>query len=708
MKKPHLNGVNSIENNFSLNSQSKVKSFNETNQYLVSIFNSVTDKTPKEISITKALSIIKSDKLQIAINKIRTSENKAERDILKKFLPSITVSGTFKDGHSTNNLIKHSGLIQVDIDGISNPIELKAKASKDIFTYSCFVSPSGNGLKAIIKIPTDNHLQSFELLQTYFLSEYEIGIDSKCKDIGRLMFLSFDSELFINENSLIMNETTLNVKNVIAQIENKQIDITEPYENWLKTGFAFANEFKESGRTLFHSISRFNSSYNETKCNKQYNECLKSENNKTTIKTFFYLAKERGVDISTKSNTSKFNTDKKESVKEDKNQTSKFSIVEAYLNKLYDLRYNKVANEIESKAKDESIYKAFNEDNLYRHLQHQNIFFSQSNISSLMRSDFVPKYDPIEQYFTTLKDWDTQTDHILNLCSFIKAKDQERFNRHFKKMLVRSVACGLGIAFNKQAFILMGGQSSGKTTFCRWLCPEILKPYYAENISTDKDSQISLTENLIINLDELAAMQKMELNALKSMLSKDTVKVRRPYDKKPTVAKRRANFFGSTNKDEFLNDETGSVRWLCFEILEIVWDYKKEIDIDLVWGQAYHLLKNGFKYLLSPEEIEENERINSEHTIRTPEIELIQRYFEPIEKEKPFAKHYTATDIINELKFNNIAFVNLNSQNIGKALKQLGYVKVSERTGSNGMAIKGYWLYFNYQNTLPQLPQTHN
>ena len=86
MKKPHLNGVNSIENNFSLNSQSKVKSFNETNQYLVSIFNSVTDKTPKEISITKALSIIKSDKLQIAINKIRTSENKAERDILKKYL----------------------------------------------------------------------------------------------------------------------------------------------------------------------------------------------------------------------------------------------------------------------------------------------------------------------------------------------------------------------------------------------------------------------------------------------------------------------------------------------------------------------------------------------------------------------------------------------------------------------------------------------
>ena len=128
----------------------------------VSLFNSVTDKTPKEISITKALSIIKSNELLITINKIRNSENKVERDNLKKSLPSITVSGTFKDGHSTNNLIKHSGLMQVDIDGISQPIELKAKVSKDIFTYSCFISPSGNGLKAIIKIPTDNHLESFQ------------------------------------------------------------------------------------------------------------------------------------------------------------------------------------------------------------------------------------------------------------------------------------------------------------------------------------------------------------------------------------------------------------------------------------------------------------------------------------------------------------------------------------------------------------------
>jgi predicted P-loop ATPase len=663
----------------------------------VSLFKSVTDNNPKEINISEALTIIKSEKLDIEINRIRNTENKNERELLKKCLPSITVSGVFKNGHSTKDLINHSGLIQIDIDGISNPNELKTKISKDIFTYTSFISPSGNGLKVIFKIPIDDHLKSFEILKNYFKTEYNVEIDGKCKDIGRLMFLSSDKEIYINEKSWIMNETTINVKNIITEIENKQIDITESYDNWLKLGFAFANEFKESGREFFHKISSIYSGYNETKCNNQYNECLKSENNTTTISTFFYLAKEKGIDTKINYYKEKNIIDKKINNIEKKNKMSKFLMVENYLNEIYDFRYNIIANEVVYKNKKETVYIEFNEDNLYRHMQHQNIEFALLKIASLMRSDFVAKYDPIEEYFKDLKPWDGHTDHILKLCSYINAKDQERFNRHFKKMLVRSVACGLGKSFNKQAFVLMGGQSSGKTTFCRWLCPVNLKRYYSEYINFDKDSQISLTENFMINLDELATIQKAELNSLKSMLSSDIVKVRRPYDKKPTVGKRRANFFGSTNKDEFLNDETGSVRWLCFEIFKINWDYKKEINIDLIWGQAYHLLNNSFKYELSVEEIEENEKFNSEHTIRTPEIELIQRYFEPIEKDNQFAKHYTATEIINELKNNNIAFVNLNNQNIGKALKHLGYQKVSGRTGINGMSIKGYWLHFIYQ-----------
>jgi len=698
MKKTLINGVNFIENNFSLESNIKDKLLNETKNNFVSFFKSVADKTPTNISIDDALAFIKSEKLLLTINRIRSLKNKSERDTLKKTLPCITVSGIFKNGHSSKDFIKHSGLMQVDIDEVKNPNKLKQRILKDSFTLSCFISPSGNGVKAIIKIPIENHLESFQLIKDYFLSEYQIQIDAKCKDISRLMYLSYDNEIFINKNSLIMNKTALNVKNVISEIEKEGIDITEPYENWLKIGFAFANEFNESGRVLFHCVSKNNIKYEHSKCNKQYDDCLKSEKKQTTIKSFFYLAKQKGIKIK----INKESIDEKSSIiitKDEKNEMSKFVQVENFLNKKYDFRLNIVSNEIEIKEKEETNFKSFVDANLYRYLQHNNISFSLNNLSALFRSDFVKQYDPIKYYFENVPQWDNKTDHIFNLCKFIKVKDQERFNRHFKKMLVRCVTCGLGKSFNKQAFILMGGQSSGKTTLCRWLCPDSLKAYYTENISTDKDSQISLTDNFIINLDELATMQKMELNALKSMLSKDKVKVRRPYDKKPSIAKRRANFFGSTNKDEFLNDETGSVRWLCFEILEIIWTYKEEIEIDLIWSQANSLYQNGFKYELTTEEIEENENVNSHHTIRTAEFELLQTYFEPLEKGKVGAEHLTATDILTKLRLSGIAPNNISVANIGKALKQLGVKQVNERIGEQKTPRKVYWLKYNYPTT---------
>ena len=293
-----------------------------------------------------------------------------------------------------------------------------------------------------------------------------------------------------------------------------------------------------------------------------------------------------------------------------------------------------------------------NENTIYRVLQHNNIKFSQSNFMALLRSDFVTVYNPFNDYFESLPLWNPETDidYIDKLSEYIKAKLPERFKTHFKKMLVRSIACSLtnGI-FNKQAFILVHyKQNSGKSTFCRWLCPSKLKSYYAENISIDKDSLISLSENIFINLDELATLSKVELNTLKSMFSKDYIKIRRPFEKKPAVTPRRANFIGSTNKTEFLTDETGSVRWLCFEIDSIDWDYDKKIDINMVWGQAYSLFKSGFKYQLNEDEVNENEKVNKDFQVTTPEIELIQQNYSPGTKEQ-HEVFYTASHLQHHL-----------------------------------------------------------
>jgi predicted P-loop ATPase len=76
------------------------------------------------------------------------------------------------------------------------------------------------------------------------------------------------------------------------------------------------------------------------------------------------------------------------------------------------------------------------------------------------------------------------------------------------------------------------------------------------------------------------------------LFSRDFINERLPYDRRTSILERRASFIGSTNNIQFLSDDTGSVRWLCFEIESINWKYNDEIDIDLVYAQAYHLYQS--------------------------------------------------------------------------------------------------------------------
>ena len=84
---------------------------------------------------------------------------------------------------------------------------------------------------------------------------------------------------------------------VIRRIENSHTDITSNYNDWIKIGFAFANEYGISGRDYFHRVSKFYPGYSFSDCDKQYDLCLKTPTKRTNIASFFYLAEQAGVDI---------------------------------------------------------------------------------------------------------------------------------------------------------------------------------------------------------------------------------------------------------------------------------------------------------------------------------------------------------------------------------------------------------------------------
>jgi hypothetical protein len=138
------------------------------------------------------------------VKKIRLEKRKPERQELKKQLPAICFSGTFNK-RTDASLIEHSGLICLDFDGYTKQKELlqdKENLSKNKYVFSVFISPSGNGLKVLVKIPADaeNHTMYFNSLEKYFNSPY---FDKTSKNLSRVCYESYDPLIAINENSSI-------------------------------------------------------------------------------------------------------------------------------------------------------------------------------------------------------------------------------------------------------------------------------------------------------------------------------------------------------------------------------------------------------------------------------------------------------------------------------------------------------------------------
>jgi len=370
----------------------------------------------------------------------------------------------------------------------------------------------------------------------------------------------------------------------------------------------------------------------------------------------------------------------------------------------YDFRNNVILNEVMISEKGKDKFKPVNPNNLYIEARAAGHKTSIAEINIFLWSDYIKKINPLEAYFQKVSTQWNETEHgdyIERFSAYVKVPDQERFTIQFKKWLVRCVACALeDDYFNKQALVFVQyAQHGGKSTLTRYLIPEELKEYKTENISVDKDSLIALCQNFMIIQDELSTLSRVEINAQKTLMSKTNIKVRHPYDRRPKMDPRRASILGSTNKDEFLTDETGSVRWLCFNVLEIDYRYSNDIDINIVWSQAYHLYKTGFKYEMTAEEIKENERANSLYKTVTMETELIHKYYAPATQES-HQDFLTATEITEELIRHTDSKMKINPVEVGKALKMLGFNQGQRRGhGTQRFPVKGYYLYRNPPTT---------
>lgn len=168
---------------------------------MVTIFANIKDvQNPFYRNVKEVLRDIKNEVNKKQVDLIRNETDKTKRNELKAKLKSICFSGEFSY-RSARNCVKHSGLACLDFDDVDNAATLREDLKQNEYVYSAFISPSGNGVKAIVKIPASikDHKKYYEAI----CETFETNLDAKTKDVSRVCYESSDKDLWINENSKV-------------------------------------------------------------------------------------------------------------------------------------------------------------------------------------------------------------------------------------------------------------------------------------------------------------------------------------------------------------------------------------------------------------------------------------------------------------------------------------------------------------------------
>ena len=203
----------------------------------ITIFKDIKDTSqPFYRDVSAILERIQIGSSQDIVKSIRVEKDKEKRNILKQSLPAICFSGKFTKRNDAS-LSEHSGIICLDFDNFPSEkdmLQQKEILTQDRYTFSVFISPSGLGLKVLVKIPAEKetHKQFFNSLQHHYDSDY---FDITCKNISRVCYESYDPLIYINEQSSVFNQILeqeyqevvkhKDVQTIPITDENKIVDI---------------------------------------------------------------------------------------------------------------------------------------------------------------------------------------------------------------------------------------------------------------------------------------------------------------------------------------------------------------------------------------------------------------------------------------------------------------------------------------------------
>jgi len=263
-------------------------------------------------------------------------------------------------------------------------------------------------------------------------------------------------------------------------------------------------------------------------------------------------------------------------------------------------------------------------DTVYRIISSEllKLNFSTSNYASLRDSliDYskINTYNPVEEYFNSLSQiYDPSKDPLTDLMSTITPTAEYHSDRMLKaitlfmrKWLIQvAAAANTSVSYSNRIFnnilIFTGAQGIGKTKWVASIFPKSIRRYCAGSGSlqvnqfrSDNVKQaMELQHTLICNINEIDVLfQPKNYSKFKQLLDENTNNMVLPYGRSTTTMTRRTVFIGSTNKTDFLVDQTGNRRITVLPVTDL--NFKHHVDIEQLWAHVMHWYKSGENWWL--------------------------------------------------------------------------------------------------------------
>ena len=363
-------------------------------------------------------------------------------------------------------------------------------------------------------------------------------------------------------------------------------------------------------------------------------------------------------------------------------------LIEVFLNDNYRFRRNVLNGKVEFKTLPEGenaqwrplTLEALN--SIILKAERENVLDQGSpsaQIKMYVQSEEVPVFNPVAEFLNDLPQWDGKN-HVAQVFSRLPGLSTEQHS--FLAIWIRSMVAHWlqmdTLHGNECVPTLIGPQGCGKTTFVRRVLPPQLRQYYLDhlNLSNKFDKEMALTNNLLVNLDELDAIRPSQHAALKQTLSKSKVNGRPIFGRVQEDRLRFASFVATTNNPHPLTDPTGSRRYICLTIPENqMIDNEGGIDYGQLYAQVlYELREVKAPYWFNNLEVQRIQQLNQNYMEEKDIAEILNACIrKPEEGEASQAMDCKQLLELVQKEYPLVANTRSTKIHIGLAMKEFGY-----------------------------------